>query len=348
MENLNNRDKLCNPKSKSCVKSDVKSDVKSCVKSNAKKNSLKYIFETRANNILYDPNIFDHILIEYLTDFEKQFAYIGYPQHEKWIADNYSEYTEVDQNQNYNIVKKTFLNGVLNSINDNPAKHKFFNEFPQQYNTKNIPYSKRWYKDGKEHRYNDLPAIVSVAEIEIDDSLFYHYELAWFFNGVLHRDDNKYAKSYYDHETNFMIFEWYKNGILHNDDDEPSEISISCDTKTICSAIWYKNGLKHRDADLPAELFYNDGRVEVAMWYQNNKFYRDNNLPTHIEFSDDEITLNWFFTNGELLGQKQLKTLIFSNDDDFNEQNKYYDEKYFSYINSETFVLFPLDLNKSC
>ena len=81
-----------------------------------------------------------------------------------------------------------------------------------------------WYKNGKYHRDNDLPAVISK-----DGDQF------WYKNGKRHRDNDLPAFiTVNGHQY------WYQNGLKHRDNDLPAAI-MSCGTQ-YC----YKNGLGYK------------------------------------------------------------------------------------------------------
>jgi antitoxin component YwqK of YwqJK toxin-antitoxin module len=104
-----------------------------------------------------------------------------------------------------------------------------------------------WYKNGKLHHDNDLPAII------YEDG-----EKRWYKNGQIHRENDLPAVICpYGYQV------WYKNGEFHRENDFPA-IILPDGTQ-----YWYKNGLLHRDNDLPAIICLN-GPQE---WYQNGVKY---------------------------------------------------------------------------
>jgi hypothetical protein len=125
----------------------------------------------------------------------------------------------------------TYANGVLHSFDDKPAEIWLNNKY--------------WYKLGKLHRDNDLPAI-----IHSDGSS------EWFQNGLLHREQDLSARI----TKEFQV--WYKNGLRHRDNDLPASISAGIQE-------WWKNGQLHRDNDKPA-IIYKSG---FTFWYKNGKQY---------------------------------------------------------------------------
>jgi len=92
-----------------------------------------------------------------------------------------------------------------------------------------------FYKNGRCHRDNDLPAII------YEDG-----SQEWYKHGEIHRDNDLPAAIYTDGTQ-----EWYKNGELHRDNDLPAIIY------TDGSQLWYKNGEAHRDNGLPAAIYSN-------------------------------------------------------------------------------------------
>lgn len=95
-----------------------------------------------------------------------------------------------------------------------------------------------WYKDGKLHRDNDLPAIV-----------YDNGDKAWWSNGVLVKVYNAhlavtryYAKTPPHKDNDFPIVK----ALLHRDDDLPAE------EYNDGSKRWVRNGQLHRDGGKPA------------------------------------------------------------------------------------------------
>ena len=80
--------------------------------------------------------------------------------------------------------------------------------------------TKYWYKNGKRHRENDLPAI----ELKNGDKY-------WFKNDKRHRENDLPAIEY-SNGTKY----WYKNGERHRDNDKPA-IELKNGNK-----FWHKNG----------------------------------------------------------------------------------------------------------
>jgi len=102
---------------------------------------------------------------------------------------------------------------------------------------------KKWYRNGKTHRDDDLPAV--------ERSNGYK---AWYKNGKLHRDGDLPAVSWSDGSKS-----WWKNGNRHRDGDLPAIV------QTNGAKEWWKNNKKHRDGDLPA-VVWADGGIE---WWKN-------------------------------------------------------------------------------
>jgi len=125
-----------------------------------------------------------------------------------------------------------YKNGRLHRDNDLPAE-----------NWKNGV--QKWYKNGKQHRDNDMPAVIS------KDGNQY-----WFKNDKQHRDNDLPAVIYSNGRK-----EWHQNGKLHRDNDLPALIFDDG------ALYWFKDGRYHRDNDLPA-IILPDGTQE---WWKNGK-----------------------------------------------------------------------------
>jgi hypothetical protein len=80
-----------------------------------------------------------------------------------------------------------------------------------------------WYKNGKLHRDNDLPAAISLRS------------KCWYKNGLLHRDNDLPAVTSPNGYQG-----WYKNGEFHRDNDLPAVIYPNG------TQIWCINGKIYR------------------------------------------------------------------------------------------------------
>jgi len=88
--------------------------------------------------------------------------------------------------------------------------------------------SKYWYRNGKQHRDGDLPAVEYVDGTK-----------EWWKNGELHRDGDLPAVEWLCGDK-----EWWKNGKQHRDGDLPA-IEFANGDK-----YWYKNGIKYTPKSL--------------------------------------------------------------------------------------------------
>jgi hypothetical protein len=127
---------------------------------------------------------------------------------------------------------------------------------------KSLDGSESWYKDGKRHRDNDLPAVI-----------FSNGGQKWYKEGNLHRDNDLPAIIRYNGSQY-----WYKDGNCHRDNDLPAVIFSDG------SQEWYKNGELHRDNDLPAAILSNGSQY----WYKNGNLHRDDNLPAIIRYNGSQ------------------------------------------------------------
>ena len=134
---------------------------------------------------------------------------------------------------------RTYRNGLLHSFDGQPAL--VVNGRHQE-----------WYKDGKLHREDDLPAIMNP------------YYQEWWINGKRHRDGNRPAIIDSD------IQEWWKNGFLHREGDLPDFINGN-NRNNIRQ--WYNDGNLHRENDLPAIIsqYYQE-------WWINGRHHRGGDI----------------------------------------------------------------------
>lgn len=208
-----------------------------------------------------------------------------------------SSFSETEQR------KTTFFRGSFHSYNDEPAEQIKQQIFVPILGLTTI-LIKKYYRVGKLHRKNDLPAITdSLGEFYYIDGLA-HREgdkpayishsgkcRKWFYRGKLHRANG--LPALIDNNN----FAYYVNGILHRENDLPAVISDngSCMKWYIKGTLhrekgpaiiegrnfeYYINGLKHRENDLPASVDNDGNRMR---WFCHGKLHRENNLPAVID-----------------------------------------------------------------
>jgi len=117
------------------------------------------------------------------------------------------------------------VNNTLHSLNDKPAVECIHSDTSQC----SFFCSKEWYKHGKRHRENDLPALVYPGGHE-----------NWYWNGKLHRENDKPAVIINGTK------EWYTNGQRHREQDLPA---IERDDGT---REWLCRNIHHRENGKPA------------------------------------------------------------------------------------------------
>ena len=226
---------------------------------------LKTIFRLACkNNILYDGNIFDHVLYDYLDDRDKQYAYIGDPYYDEWLSQNYirthncydsydKEISVFDDNEKEYIIAhiiQTRLFGKLQSIFDRPAYKRSYYCGSFYYHVKS--YLLKWFNDGKIHRSDDKPAMM-VYVFTNSSNLYINYK------------------------------KWYKDGLIHRNNDLPAKITYFFRSKKIQKYEWYKNGIRDRSPDLngmpqPAIIeFERDGFIKNKIWILNGVITMNNN-----------------------------------------------------------------------
>jgi hypothetical protein len=120
-------------------------------------------------------------------------------------------------------------------------------------------YQARYYCDGKLHRDDDQPAVVTPGMLE------------WYQHGQLHRDGDQPAViAYYGY---YELRKWYQRGLLHRDGDQPAVIDPDFERQ------WYQHGKVHRDNDQPAAIYV---AGQYRAWMQQGKLHRDNDQPAII------------------------------------------------------------------
>jgi antitoxin component YwqK of YwqJK toxin-antitoxin module len=96
----------------------------------------------------------------------------------------------------------------------------------------------QWYKNGKLHRDDDMPAIIEPAKSRPEKC---GVTLTWMQNGKIHRDGDQPAM------VSDTFISWYKNDVVHRDNDQPAYITKNERT-------WYVNGELQRHEDYSITL----------------------------------------------------------------------------------------------
>lgn len=96
-----------------------------------------------------------------------------------------------------------------------------------------------WYKDGKIHRDDDLPARITT-----------NGDLEWWYEGKSHRTDDRAAYICSNGHS-----EWWFNDQLHRELDKPAIITETGEKQ------WWKYGKQHREDGKPA-IIKSDGTKE--------------------------------------------------------------------------------------
>jgi hypothetical protein len=125
-----------------------------------------------------------------------------------------------------------------------------------------------WYKEGKLHRGNNLPAMISCKF------------QTWYKFGQRHRDNDLPAVIYKNGDK-----EWWVEGLRHRNYDRPAII-------TKLSKTWFSNGACHRNFGLPAHI--EDGSLR---WIEESMTHRIKK-PALIY----KQTKNWMFENAHHRG----------------------------------------------
>ena len=113
-----------------------------------------------------------------------------------------------------------------------------------------------WMVQGKLHRENDMPAIITKNG------------KYWYFDGMLHRDSDMPAIVI---EIKPGIFNeyWYKYGKLHRKSDKPAIIRPGRDM------YWYVDGKMHRDSNNPSVILNNGSKF----WHKNGILIKHHIVP---------------------------------------------------------------------
>lgn len=223
--------------------------------------------------------------------------------------------------------KFTFVNGLLQSLNDEPS-------YVARTNGDSGPaIVKEWHRGGVRHRGNDKPAVVVTAPdgVVLKEEWYCNGHLdredgparivhaligpnvhisIWFRRDVMHRDG---GPAWYMHTASGEIFAetWMRNGVEHRDDgpshsdntnkhwrvngklhrlDGPSTIETK-ENGEIIAELWHCQDQLHRDGG-PAITKYDGGKVVYEAWLRHGKYHNENGPARKILRSDME-TEEW-------------------------------------------------------
>jgi len=120
------------------------------------------------------------------------------------------------------------------------------------------------------------------------------YEICWFKNEKLHRDDD--LPAYIGKKYGTYI--WYKDDKIHRDNDKPAWTHVL--TNGFLRQDWYIHGKLHRTDDKPASILPYEQR-----WYKLGKLHRTKGKPaiTHI------LTGPEWYVNGIKYTKDQVKAV---------------------------------------
>jgi hypothetical protein len=197
----------------------------------------------------------------------------------------------------------TLPNGDLHSIHDRPALVSAYIVFDKlkepikaasqrdiltqllASNSKHL-YLK-WYKNGKNHRDNDQPAVICIRvdnkqniATKLATDLAYYNEMCCkqyqASNILCVPEVKKYCKQL---TNNIVSLKWYQNNINHRDNDQPAHVAIS-NKYHWYHVSWYYNGIKTRSGNKSCQIDI-DGLGEC------NKHY---NISNYVIGDTDEIS----------------------------------------------------------
>lgn len=133
-----------------------------------------------------------------------------------------------------------------------------------------------WYKNGKIHRDNDLPAVI------------YEYSTEWYQFGELHRCGRPAVINRYMYGPRICGDMYYIYGVLHRSGDLPAVIDIKDNRLR-----WYNNGSLHRDNDLPA-IIVPGCQLAYYKYGRETRYYdRPSSLLYGIHIPSKEMHLRW-------------------------------------------------------
>ena len=132
---------------------------------------------------------------------------------DEWAVDDENYFEEENENS---LIYIWYLEGVIHRDGDKPARIEedcqewyIYGRLHRDNGQPAIIHkngNKEWYKDGKLHSYQIKSTLEYTPAISNNDGTY----VAYYKNGVLHRDDDKPAL------INNDMMHWYKNGVLYH------------------------------------------------------------------------------------------------------------------------------------
>ena len=148
--------------------------------------------------------------------------------------------------------------------------------------------SQGWYKHGKLHRSDDLPAFVSAG-----DNDFAGVQ-EWWQNGEMHRDGEKPAYIV-NHRNGGQEEQWWQHDQMKRDGDKPVKVVKDADGSVTWERFSDSFGRFHRDGDKPASTSYHkNGQVKEETWYQNGLMHREGG-PAQVTYAEDGTVVKEFW-----------------------------------------------------
>ena len=161
--------------------------------------------------------------------------------------------------------------------------------------------NKRWFKNGKNHREDDLPAWIEYYENGNKK------EEQWYKDGELHRDNLPAWIEYYENR-NKKTERWYQNGkresSLENNTYLPALIEYY-ENENVKGKTWYKNGKCQsyikENIYLPALISYHKNGIEkYIMWFDDGKEHSFCNIPLIVRSETGQIIKEVWYQNGKV------------------------------------------------
>jgi len=171
---------------------------------------------------------------------------------------------------------------------------------------------KIWYKNGKIHKGNNLPAIILYEDNNITLR-------GWYKNGKPFRKNNLPHFEYYNDNIMFgkqwiidkyrsirehyddgklICKQTFKNGEENGIDDLPSTIYYD-ENEVPYKYCWQRDGELFREDDKPNIVICDGNQIVSKKWFNvDEKLHRDNDLPAIISYTNGEITFQGWYVNG--------------------------------------------------
>lgn len=139
-----------------------------------------------------------------------------------------------------------------------------------------------WFFNDVLHRDNDLPVRIIYYQNGNKQDEF------WLKHGIYHRENGPAQISYFSNGNIKQKVWWYNNNRVNVDKEQPTSIYFYDNPfSSKKEEIWYSFlYAKHRENRPALIAYYESGNVSLESWYKNGEFFREDDKPATVQYFD--------------------------------------------------------------